>query len=212
MRCVILGASLVALAAGVSSGAWAQATDPGPTPPARTDPAPAPEASKPPGLILPAGSPVILELVQPVSSRAVKQGDMFAVRLAAPLVLDGRVVVPAGASGEGQVVDAGRAGALGKPAKLVLAARYITVEGTRLQLRGFRVGAAGRDNSNTIMVASFVPYVGMLALFARGGEIDVPAGTLGQARLVADLPVKPAEPVPAAAPPPPSSPSSTSSQ
>jgi hypothetical protein len=201
MRCVILAAGLASLSIAAGSTALAQEIA---TPPAAalpTNAAPPPASPR----VIPAGSPVIVELLHAVSSRSVKQGDYFPIRLAAPLVLDGRVIVPAGAAGEGQVVDAGRAGALGKPAKLVLAARHLMVDGNRVDLRAFRLGAAGRDNSSAIMVASFVPYVGMLALFAKGGEIDVPAGTLGQAKLAADFPAPVAEPslplaVPAAAP------------
>lgn len=200
MRCVILAPGCAGLLAFTASGAWAQETAPNPEASAKPPPAIA-AVPAPPGVA--AGSTVIVELVDVVSSRSVKQGDMFPIRLASPITLDGRVIVPIGAIGEGQVVDAGKAGALGKPAKLVLAARYIKVDGARIELRGFRVGAAGRDNSNAIMAASFVPYVGMLALFAKGGEIDVPAGTLGQAKLVAYLSV-PAPPpsVEASAPPP----------
>jgi len=54
------------------------------------------------------------------------------------------------------------------------------------------MGGVGRDNSNAIMAASFVPYVGVLAMFAHGGQIEIPAGSLGQAKLVADLPAPPA--------------------
>lgn len=196
MRCVILAAGLAGLSIGAGPSAAVQES----APPAAA--ASAPAAPPPPaGPVIPAGSTVIVELVDPVSSRSVKQGDFFPIRLAGPLVRDGQVLVPAGAVGQGQVVDAGRAGALGKPAKLVLAARYIKVDGARIELRAFRLGAAGRDNSNAIMAASFVPYVGMLALFAKGGEIDVPAGTLGQAKLAADFPA-PAVPqsLPPAAP------------
>jgi hypothetical protein len=204
MRCVILAAGLVSLS---MAGSAALAQESGSVVAAATPATAAPPPAGPSAAVIPAGSPVIIELVDPVSSRSVKQGDFFPIRLAAPLVLDGRVIVPAGATGQGQVVDAGRAGALGKPAKLVLAARHLQVDGNRIDLRAFRLGAAGRDNSSAIMVASFVPYVGMLALFAKGGEIDVPAGTLGQAKLAADFPAPVAEPslppaAPAAAPSP----------
>lgn len=205
MRCAILAAGFAGLAVVATNGAWAQSAAPAPAseaPPAAT---PIPAEVAPPAPAAPrvaAGAQVIVELVDAVSSRSVKQGDMFPIRLASPITLDGRVVVPAGALGEGQVVDAGKAGALGRPAKLVLAARYVKVDGVRIDLRGFRVGAAGRDNSNAIMVASFVPYVGMLALFAKGGEIDVPAGTLGQAKLVADLSVAAPTPAPEIPAPP----------
>lgn len=200
MRCVILAAGCASLSLVVGSGARAQGV--APPPPTETPPAAATVQTPPAAPVVAAGSPVIVELVDAVSSRSVKQGDMFPIRLASPITLDGRVVVPIGAVGQGQVVDAGKAGALGKPAKLVLAARYIKVDGARIELRGFRVGAAGRDNSNAIMAASFVPYVGMLALFAKGGEIDVPAGTLGQAKLIADLPVPAPSPAPEASAPP----------
>jgi len=191
MRRAILGASLAVLAAAPLSSAQAQ------TPaPAEASAAPAPQAA-PSANVVPAGTPVMLELAEAVSTRTLKSGDMFPLRLALPIELDGRVIVPRGAPGEGQVVDASPSGALGKPAKLVLAARYINVNGARLNLRGFRMGAVGKDNSNAIMAASFVPYVGVLALFARGGQIEIPAGSLGQAKLVADLPAPPA---PAAAP------------
>ena len=210
MRCVILAAGCAGLSLVAGSGAWGQSVAPVP-PTEAPPPAPAAVPTPPPAApVVAAGSPVIVELVGAVSSRSVKQGDMFPIRLASPIALDGRVVVPIGAAGEGQVVDAGKAGALGKPAKLVLAARYIRVDGARIDLRGFRVGAAGRDNSSAIMAASFVPYVGMLALFAKGGEIDVPAGTLGQAKLVADLPVPPPPPA-LEAPAPPTAPAAAPS-
>jgi len=189
MRCAILSA-VVGLSVFAGPAARAQAVPPQ---------ASAADSTAPPAAAaVPAGSPVFVELAQPVSSRTAKPGDMFPIRLVTPINLDGRLLVAAGAMGEGQVVDAGRTGALGRPAKLVLAARYIKTDSMRIDLRAFRLGAAGRDNSNTIMVASFVPYVGLLAVFMQGGEIEVPAGTVGQAKLAADLPA----PVSAVAPSP----------
>ena len=48
---------------------------------------------------LAAGVVVELELAQEVSTKTVKSGDHFAVRLATPVVVDGQVLAPAGASG-----------------------------------------------------------------------------------------------------------------
>lgn len=186
MRWLILGAWLAVLPTAASS---AQAQDQLAAAPAAATPDASPA---PPANVVPAGTPIMLELTEAVSTKTLKSGDMFPLRLALPIELDGRVIVPRGAPGEGQVVDAAPSGALGKPAKLVLAARYINVNGTRLNLRGFRMGGVGRDNSNAIMAASFVPYVGVLAMFAHGGQIEIPAGSLGQAKLVADLPAPPA--------------------
>jgi len=169
-----------ALPLALACAAWSAAAQPAPL---DAIAAPAP----PQGPRAAAGAPLIIEIAEPVSSKVHKRGDMFAIRLAAPLVVGSQLVLPAGATGKGQVIDAAAAGPLGRPAKLLLAARYLEVDGVRLPLRGFNLGSAGLDNTNTIMAASFVPYVGILAGFVKGGEIVIPAGALGQAKLAADF-------------------------
>ena len=134
---------------------------------------------------------VDIEVTELVSSKVVKIGDKFAIRLAYPIVKDGKVVVPAGTTGVGQVIDASPAGALGKPAKLLLAARYLDFNGAQIKLRTFQLGRVGVDNTGAIMAMSFVPIVGLGAMFMHGGEIEVPVGTRGQAKLVEDLPIQP---------------------
>lgn len=194
MRCAILAAGLASLSIGAASAAAAQEA---------TAPAPAETAAPVQGSAGPvaaAGTQVIIEIAEPISSKVHKVGDTFAIRLASPIVVGSTVVAPAGATGKGQVIDAASAGALGRPAKLVLAARFVEVNGARVPLRAFHLGSAGKDNTNTIMAASFVPYVGVFAGFMKGGEIIIPAGALGQAKLGADLPAAPAPP-PTPAPP-----------
>jgi len=95
-----------------------------------------------------AGTVVDVELAEPVNTRRQKRGDHFALRLAEPLVIDGKMIVPAGAAGSGEVVDAANGGIGGRPAKLILAARYIDYDGARVTLHGFRLGGGGHDNSN----------------------------------------------------------------
>jgi hypothetical protein len=157
---------------------------------AQTEPAAAPAAAPPadPGRPhVASGTPVDIELAELVSSKTHKRGDKFALRLALPIVLDGRIVVPAGVTGVGQVVDAASSGPLGRPAKLLLAARYLDFNGGQIPLRTLQLGRAGTDNSNAVMAASFIPYVGLLGLFVHGGEIEIPAGQRAQAKLAADL-------------------------
>jgi hypothetical protein len=155
---------------------------------------------------VPAGTPVNIELAEALSSKVLKRGDKFALRLAYPIVLDGKVIVPAGVTGVGQVVDVAASGALGRPAKLLLAARYLDFNGKQIPLRTLQLGRAGADNSDTIMAAGFVPYVGMLAMFMHGGEIEIPAGWRAQAKLAADIEAPPPAPDAGAAPATPSTP------
>jgi hypothetical protein len=167
---------------------------------AQTEPAAAPPAAAPadPGRPhVASGTPVDIEIAETISSKVIKRGDKFALRLAYPIMLDGKVVVPAGVTGVGQVVDVAPSGALGRPAKLLLAARYLDFSGRQIPLRTLQLGRGGTDNSDAVMAAGFVPYVGLLAMFMHGGEIEIPVGWRAQAKLAADLDA----PAPPAAPP-----------
>jgi hypothetical protein len=166
-------------------------------PPAR----PIAAASAAPESQVAAGSVVIIELVEPVSTKTVKRGDMFSIRLSAAVTLGDRTVIPAGAPGMGQVVEAQPSDTLGRPAKLLLAARYLDVDGTHVPLKAMQFGRVGDDKTGVVMAASFIPYVGFLGVFLHGGEIEIPAGTLARAKLAGDVPVaQSAAPPPAAAP------------
>jgi hypothetical protein len=195
MRFRSLGA-VVPLVLLCAASAAAQPAAPTPEAPLAAPPPQTPPTAQPPRAL--AGQPVILEVAEQLSSKTHKRGDMFAIRLAAPIAVGTEVVIPAGAMGKGQVIDAAPAGPLGRPAKLLLAARYLEIDGVQAPLRGFHLGSAGRDNTNLIMAASFVPYVGVLASFMKGGEIVIPPGALGQAKLGADFPASPTAAAPTA--------------
>ena len=147
---------------------------------------------------LAAGTVVVIELAQPVSSKTHKRGDRFALRLAEPVVVDGKTILPAGAPGFGEVVDAASGGMGGRPAKLVLAARSIEAGGVQVLLRGFHLGGGGSDNSTAALAVSAVPYVGILAIAIPGGDVEYPAGTRANAKVTADVTVPPTPPAHAA--------------
>jgi hypothetical protein len=132
-----------------------------------------------------AGTVVELETTEPVSSRDRKHGDRFGLRLHAPLLVDDMVVLPAGTPGVGEIVHADRARGGGKPGELILAARYLRVGATQVSLHGMTLGATGKDKTRASMAVATA--VGPLALFIHGGEIEIPTGTLAQAKLLADL-------------------------
>jgi hypothetical protein len=175
MRTRVAAPMGLALALGAAAGALAQT--PGP-----------PASVLTPAHAAAANTVIGIEIAQPISTRTAKPGDMFAIRLSEPISAEGVVIVPAGIPGQGQVVDAGRSGMLGKPAKLVLAARYLDWNGQRIPLHGFNwAQGAGKDRTRTVEVAGMVPYAGMLAMFIHGGEVDVPEGAHAVAKLGAPV-------------------------
>jgi hypothetical protein len=90
---------------------------------------------------------------------------------------------------------------MGAAGELVLAARYLDFEGRQLRLRSMvLVGPpTGKDRIgtvnaiNTAGAATLLP-ISLIGYFIGGGNIEIPAGTLANAKLAADFTV--AAPIP----------------
>jgi hypothetical protein len=162
-----------------ASSATATATD-APTSPPSAAPAAAATCCR-----IPAGTVIELEIAEPLSSAVKKRGDKFALKLHAPIEHDGTVVVPIGADATGEIVHAEASHGGGKPGELLLAARYLEHEGAQVPLRGLKFGSVGRDKTNAALAASF--GLGPFALFIHGKEIEIPSGTIVNAKLAQDF-------------------------
>jgi hypothetical protein len=141
--------------------------------------------------LVPAGTVVQVELTDQVSTKVKKPGDRFALRLSAPLIVNGRILLRAGTPGVGQVVESARPGIGGKPAELVLAARYLTRRRVRVPLEGLQLAAAGHDNSRTAQIVglsgfAFAP-LGFAGLAVKGGDMTFASGTSATAKVTSDI-------------------------
>lgn len=175
-------------------------------------------AAQPPPAVVPAAEPctdcitipaltvVTVEIMVDLGSKISKSGDTFPIRLAAPIIVDGREVVPVGTMGMGEVVHAKKSGGSGAAGELVLAARYLDVDGRRLQLRSMKVAVNGRSNVNTVntiniaSAASPLP-IGIVGFIIKGKQANVPAGTVADAKTAESFSLAP-PPVVASAPVP----------
>ncbi|MEI9892058.1 MAG: hypothetical protein WDN45_17750 [Caulobacteraceae bacterium] len=136
-----------------------------------------------------------VELVGKVGTRETKAGDAFALRLAAPVILDGQLAIPAGTPGLGHVVQSSGPGLGGKGAKLVVSADYLTVKGGRVPPAG--PAADGRGQGQHRRRRYRQPR--QLDLHAAGpGRLRRPrrrhrnpAGTAASAKVAQDLSLKP---------------------
>lgn len=139
---------------------------------------------------VPANTTVELEILDLLNSSQHKRGDTFRLRVAEPLVLDGVTLIPAGVLGLGEVVHAAAARGGGAPGELLIAARGLDVDGQKLRLRGLKLGVTGGDNSGMALGVSFA--AGPFAMYIRGREIEIPAGTRVNARLAGEATLPPA--------------------
>jgi hypothetical protein len=139
----------------------------------------------------PAGTLVQVELAGEVSTKTQKAGDSFTLRLVQPLVVNGKVLLRPGTPGEGEVIEASRPGMGGKPAKLVLAGRYLRTRHARIAIQGLQLSGHGHDNSMAAQAVglsgiAFMP-LGFVGLAVRGGDVTFPLGTTATAKLASDV-------------------------
>jgi len=145
--------------------------------------------------VVPAGTAVRVELVDPVSTKTAKAGDTVSLRLAAPVIVDGEVVLRAGTPGVGVVIQSSPPGMGGKAAKLVLAARSLGLVRELAPLDGLQMAAGGKDNSKAAEVVSltgiaFAP-LGFISLAVQGGEVEFPRGAVATAKIADDVSLPP---------------------
>lgn len=140
-------------------------------------------ASPTTGMRLPANTVVELETLDGVSSRTSQVHDTFRLRVSRDVLVDGRVAIPAGSEGLGQVVHAARSSVGGKAGELIVAARWVRAPGVEVRLRsGF--GAAGAQRAGATLATTIA--FGVLGMLVHGKELELPAGTALSARVAAD--------------------------
>lgn len=188
---LIEGCSAAALAGALFCSAVSHARERAPEQAAQTSGDGAPNAAALSCCTLAAGVELDIEIVDQVSSGTHRRGQTFAIRLTEAALVDGRTVLPAGTRGVGEVIHSARGSFGGKPGELILAARYLEHEGVRIPVRGLRYGGRGRDNSDLAFAAGIA--AGPIAFLISGGEKRVPAGTIANVRVSADVTLAPSE-------------------
>lgn len=165
---------------------------------AQTVPATEPPIAAPPAppialsdcCVIKALTPVRLAITNPINSNATASGQSFAITLSSPILLDGGRSIPAGTTGQGEVIHAARSGMAGKAGELVLAARYLDYHGIRIPLRSMRFGGAGKDQTGLAFAATTA--IGLIGMVITGGEVRVLAGAPADAKISTDIRIDPA--------------------
>lgn len=141
-----------------------------------------------PALILPKGHPIVITVDAEIGSKISQSGEVFPIRLAQPVMVDGVEVLPAGIVGQGQVVHAKKGGMAGSAGELVLAARYLDLGGRRIALRSFKFIEEGdeilsRGKDNVGLASATNAVIGPLGFFIGGGNTIVVPGTIATAKI-----------------------------
>jgi hypothetical protein len=121
-----------------------------------------------------------------LSSKTAHQGQRFAVEVSEDVLVDGRVVIPRGARGAGEVSRVIEKGVFGKSGKLAVRIMFVEVGGTRIRLQG-EVRDKGVPGTAPVLLAA--PLIGLSASLFSGTSAKIPAGTAVDAFVADDLPL-----------------------
>jgi hypothetical protein len=102
---------------------------------------------------VPVGTVVELVFDSTVSPAAVTIGQRVSLRVAAPVVANGKTVVAAGAMATGEVTTASKQGAVGKEAQIgVVVKSVVAVDGQTIPLDGTKVVTRENHQASSIII------------------------------------------------------------
>ena len=126
------------------------------------------------GVKIPAGTPVIVAVNAAITPEAVNIGDAVELSVTSDVVIDGKVVIKAGARASGEVINAKKRNYIGIPSEIAISVRSVqAVDGTTVMLSGTKV-VKGKDKMLTSIGLSLICCI----LFAgmKGGDASIAAG------------------------------------
>lgn len=132
-------------------------------------------------ITLPAGTSIEVTVDQAVSSKTNNTGDQFAASLAAPVIVNGKQVIPKGSAVTGIVTDAKSAGRFKGNAELSLTLMSVSVEGRSydLQTSTFTDATGSRGKRTAVTTglgAAAGAVIGAVAGGGKGAAIGAGAG------------------------------------
>lgn len=125
-------------------------------------------------LKIPGGTTVIVALASSITSDLAPPGTTVPLRVVSDVVVDGKVLIAAGAAGTASVNSSQKANYAGIPGKLTLSAVSVTaVDGNQVPLTGLTY----REGENKMVISIGLALVCLLTLLIKGGPAELSANS-----------------------------------
>ncbi len=131
--------------------------------------------------VVPESTAIHVTLDQGLATDENRPGDHFEATVSEPVIIDGKTVIPEGASVEGLVVDAEHSGRLKGRARLQLALESVTVNGQSYDVQttsSFRTGG-GHKKRNWEWIGGGAGGGALIGALAGGGKGALIGGPVG---------------------------------
>src|ERR1700678_3869665 len=134
-------------------------------------PVPSPSSSPAPGtsmIVVPGGTTVVVGLTEPLSSGSANENDQVALVVKHDVVVNGLVVIAAGANGHATVTSVARAGGNGSGGKIAMSVDWVySVDGGRVALSQTNHASENGDNKGAASTATLLSWglLGTLGFF-----------------------------------------------
>lgn len=124
-------------------------------------------------MILPANTELTITPNDTISSKKVREKDVFTVSTVYDVILNGMIVIPRGSRGQAEVMWRTGKGAFGKSAKMEIEMRWLEVGGRRIGLEGKH---RQEGEGNTGATIGVVVAAGPFGAFVTGKSAVIPNG------------------------------------
>ncbi|MBK8966692.1 MAG: hypothetical protein R3D58_16230 [Saprospiraceae bacterium] len=156
-----------------------------------------PQAHTDSSILLPRGTPVSLELLEPANSNTLQVGNVVELSVYVPVTVGELTLIKANVYAEGEVVRVRKAGIFGRPGSITLQAVSVkALDGQSIPLESIEVTQTGKDRralawagslilpavgvfiaaTNPVAAAFTLPALGF-GLLIKGKDVEIPAKT-----------------------------------
>lgn len=128
-----------------------------------------------PAFLLRRDTPIHFMVVSEVTTKTHLAGHRFKLRVDKPVIIDGVVAIPVGATAWGEVLAAKKSGNVGKAGSLEAKLLYVESGGIQIPVSGTNSAkGAGRGGETALGIFALGPF----GLFAKGNNATIKAGEL----------------------------------
>ena len=136
-------------------------------------------------VVLKAGTVIPMELVNTITSKTARSGQLVDFRVTSDVKVDGKTVIAAGSIAQGQIVRAKKNGLFGSEGELEIAVKSVkAVDGTTIYLSSNNLSDEG---SNKVALSIVVTLCCLFGFLIKGGQAEIPAGIQMQGMVVSNI-------------------------